>query len=131
MTPDCAPPWRESRLPRESRDMDQTAATTAIGHNTAGLVIEVEVRLFNSLTRFSGAEGFRRMLSLPAGSTVGDILREMGVPAPEVFLALRNGRDITPSLYTALNTEKAVDDGDVIALSGPVPYSWAYGSPVV
>lgn len=111
--------------------MDQTAATTAIGHNTAGLVIEVEVRLFNSLTRFGGAEGFRCMLSLPAGSTVGDILREMGVPAPEVFLALRNGRDITPSLYSALNTEKAVDDGDVIALSGPVPYSWAYGSPVV
>ncbi len=111
--------------------MDQTANTTSIGHNTAGLVIEVEVRLFNSLTRFGGREGFRRMLSLPAGSTVGDILREMGVPAPKVFLALQNGRDITPSLYSALNTEKALDNGDVIALSGPVPYSWAYGSPVV
>jgi len=111
--------------------MDQTANTTSIGHNTAGLVIEVEVRLFNSLTRFGGREGFRRMLSLPAGSTVGDILREMSVPASEVFLALQNGRDITPSLYSALNTEKALDNGDVIALSGPVPYSWAYGSPVV
>jgi len=111
--------------------MDQTTDTTAIGHNTSGLVIEVEVRLFNSLSRFGGVGGFRRMLSLPAGSTVGDILRELSVPASEVFLALQNGRDITPSLYSALNTEKALDDGDVIALSGPVPYSWAYGSPVV
>lgn len=111
--------------------MTQTVSRFAIGHNTAGLLIEVEVRLFNSLARFGGPQGFRRMLSLPAGSTVGDILRQLGVPAPEVFLALRNGRDITPSLYGDLNTEKAVDDGDVIALSGPVPYSWGYGSPVV
>ncbi len=111
--------------------MDQNADQTAFGHNSAGLLIKVEVRLFNSLARFGGREGFRRMLSLPAGSTVGDILHRLDLPASEVFLALRNGRDITPSLHSDLNTEKAVDDGDVIALSGPVPYSWGYGSPVV
>jgi sulfur carrier protein ThiS len=70
-------------------------------------------------------------LSLPAGSTVGDILEELGIPADKVHLALRNGRDVTPSLHTRINTETALDEGDVIALSGPVPYSWGYGSPVV
>ena len=64
-----------------------------IGHNLGDLTIEVEVRLFNSLTPFGGRDGHRRLLSLPAGSTI--------------------------------------DDGDVVALSGPVPYSWGYGSPVV
>lgn len=111
--------------------MEQQTNHAGIGHNVQGLIVTVEVRLFNSLARFGGREGFRRKLSLPAGTTVGDILRQLGVPAAEVFLALRNGRDVTPSLYSALNTEKAVDDGDIIALSGPVPYSWGYGSAVV
>jgi hypothetical protein len=107
--------------------MDQSL----IGHNTAGVTIEIEVRLFNSLSRFGGSGGVRRLLSLPAGSSIGDILYSLRIPSAEVFLALRNGRDITPSLYSDLNTEKVVDDGDVIAFSGPVPYSWGYGSPVV
>lgn len=102
-----------------------------IGHNLGDLTIEVEVRLFNSLTRFGGRDGHRRVLSLPAGSTVGDVLHQLQIPAGEVFLALQNGRDITASLYTDLNIERAIDEGDVVALSGPVPYSWGYGSPVV
>jgi hypothetical protein len=55
----------------------------------------------------------------------------MLIPSGEVFLALRNGRDVTASLHAELNTERTIDDGDVVALSGPVPYSWGYGSPVV
>ena len=45
----------------------------------------------------------------------------------------RNGRDVTPGIYRGgvVNTEAVLDDGDVIAVSGPVPYSWAYGAPVV
>jgi hypothetical protein len=55
------------------------------------------------------------------------------LPIPEIFLVLRNGRDVTPGIYQGgvVNTEVALDDGDVIAFSGPVPYSWAYGAPVV
>lgn len=102
-----------------------------IGHNLGDLTIEVEVRLFNSLTRFGGRDGHRRVLSLPAGSTIGDVLGRLRIPPREVFLALQNGRDVTASLYADLNTERAIDEGDVIALSGPVPYSWGYGSPVV
>jgi len=102
-----------------------------IGHNLGDLTIEVEVRLFNSMTRFAGPDGPRRTLSLPAGSTIGDVLSRLRIPHREVFLALQNGRDITASLYAELNTERTIDEGDVVALSGPVPYSWGYGSAVV
>jgi hypothetical protein len=102
-----------------------------IGHNTLNFTVEVEVRLFNSLSRFGGRDGPRRILSLPAGSTIGDVLDRLRIPPGEVFLALQNGRDVTPSLYADLNTERTIDEGDVVALSGPVPYSWGYGSPVV
>jgi hypothetical protein len=102
-----------------------------IGHNLGDLTIEVEVRLFNSLSRFGGPDGHRRILSLPAGSTIGDVLDRLRIPPGKVFLALQNGRDVTPSLYADLNTERTIDEGDIVALSGPVPYSWGYGSPVV
>jgi hypothetical protein len=49
----------------------------------------------------------------------------------EVHLAFCNGRDVTPSLKDPINAEHAVEAGDVVALSGPVPYSWGYGAPVV
>jgi len=106
-------------------------ASGLLGHNVRGVTVTVEVRLFNSLHRYGGNKGAAITLSLPAGSSVGDILQELAIPADKVFLALRNGRDITPSLHTRINAEAALDEGDVIALSGPVPYSWGYGSPVV
>lgn len=98
------------------------------GSNADAISLAVEVRLFNSLARQRRA---RDRLTLPAGSTVGDVLRHCGVAASEVFLVLCNGRDVTESLHTGPNLERALDDGDVVALSGPVPYSWGYGSPVV
>jgi hypothetical protein len=101
------------------------------GHNIGNVKIAVEVRLFNSLTRYSrdGAAAVR--MELPVGSLVGDVLRLLNIPGDKVFLALRNGRDITASLYDAINEDAVLDEGDVLALSGPVPYSWGYGSPVV
>lgn len=107
------------------------AGSGLIGHNVGGIQVTIELRLFNSLRRFGGCESGPMALSLPAGSSIGDILRILGIPAHKVFLALRNGRDVTPGLRTAINAEAVLDDGDVIALSGPVPYSWGYGSPVV
>lgn len=103
---------------------------SALGHNVDSITLEVRIRLFNSLSRFTTG-GPERRLAMPAGSTVGDILSTLGIPRSEVCLVLCNGRDVTPSLHGAINTERAVEDGDVVALSGPVPYSWGYGSPVV
>ncbi len=102
-----------------------------IGHNSRTGTVTVEARLFNSVGKFAGPDGPCRKISLPAGSTIGDLLGALSVPAREVFLVLKNGRDVTKSLYTGINTSAVIDDGDVIAFSGPVPYSWGYGAPVV
>jgi len=102
-----------------------------IGHNVQNITLTVEVRLFNSLTRYSDDGLNPTKIEMPAGSAVGDVLRELKIPGEKVHLVLLNGRDITPSLYTAINENVVLDEGDVLGLSGPVPYSWGYGSPVV
>ncbi len=103
-----------------------------LGHNSQRKTITVESRLFNSLTKFSGTRSTREKLTLPAGSTVRDVLDFWGLPEAEVFLVLRNGRDVTPGLVGApVFVDAALDEGDVIAFSGPVPYSFGYGAPVV
>ncbi len=104
-----------------------------LGHNSGGNTVQVETRLFNTLVRFAGSEGSFRGFELAAGSTVGDLLELLKLPVPEIFLVLCNGRDITPGLYQGgcVNAQHALSDGDVIAFSGPVPYSYGYGAPVV
>ena len=72
------------------------------------------------------------MVRVAPGSTIRDVLALWGLPRKEVFLVLRNGRDVTPGLVGAdVNVEAVLDQGDVIAFSGPVPYSYGYGAPVV
>ncbi len=103
-----------------------------IGHNTRGASVTIESRLFNSLTKYRGQRSTRESFTLPAGSTVGDVLKAWGLPRSKVFLCLRNGRDVTPGLVgDAINADAVLNDGDVIAFSGPVPYSYGYGAPIV
>ena len=102
-----------------------------IGRNAQNITVTVEVRLFNSLTRFAGDRYKPLTVAMPAGSSVGDVLRMLKIPADKIYLVLVNGRDATPRLNTAVNEYRLLDEGDVLGLSGPVPYSWGYGSPVV
>lgn len=105
-----------------------------IGHNAAGATIRIEVRFFNSLVRYNaGADGITCQLEVPADLTIGDLIGRFKMPMSEIFLVLRNGRDVSPGLYQAgnVNAEAGMNDGDVIAFSGPVPYSYGYGAPVV
>lgn len=103
-----------------------------LGHNTRRATVTVESRLFNSLAKYRGDRSWRETFTLPAGSTVRDLLELWGLPRDKVFLVLRNGRDVTPGLVGAeVNVETALEDGDVVAFSGPVPYSYGYGAPVV
>ena len=103
-----------------------------LGHNARRATVTIESRLFNSLTKYSGTRSWRETFTLPAGSTIRDVLELWGLPRHEVFLVMRNGRDVTPGLVGAeVNVETALADGDVIAFSGPVPYSYGYGAPVV
>ncbi len=105
----------------------------SIGHNAEKFTVKIEARLFNSLARYGGMAGGHQVVELAAGATVGDLIRKFRIPHPEIFLVLRNGRDITPGLYVGgnINADLVLTDGDVIALSGPVPYSYGYGAPVV
>jgi molybdopterin converting factor small subunit len=110
-----------------------TVHTALIGHNARQSVVRIEARLFNSLAKYAGGDSLVRQLELKAGATVGDVIAELRLPVPEIFLVLRNGRDVTPGLYQGgvVNDGVVLDDGDVIAFSGPVPYSYGYGAPVV
>lgn len=105
-----------------------------IGHNTDGVVLKVEARFFNSLAKYSGCQGqLCRSIEVPAGTRIGDLITQFKLPLSEIFLVLKNGRDVTPGIYQGgvVNEEVALEDGDVIAFSGPVPYSYGYGAPVV
>jgi hypothetical protein len=107
-----------------------SAAT--LGHNSGGGTVTIESRLFNSLTKYKGSKSTRETFTLPAGSTISDVLKAWGLPQQKVFLCLRNGRDVTPGLVGAeINADTVLDEGDVIAFSGPVPYSYGYGAPIV
>ena len=89
------------------------------------------MRAFNSLARYLRNRSRRLVMNMPAGSSVADILDRLEIPQREVFLVLCNGRDVSPGLCGSLHTAFQPEPGDVIALSGPVPYSWGYGAPVV
>jgi len=45
------------------------------------------------------------------------------LPAERVHIALVNGLGVTPHLNGSIETGHLSEDGNVAALSGPVPYS--------
>ena len=102
------------------------------GHNIAGVEIAVEVRFFNAITPYAGPGGDHQKMILPAGTTVGDLAKRLRIPRDKLFLVLVNGRDVTPGLVgEEINEHRTIEDGDVVAFSGAVPYSYGYGAPVV
>ncbi|PWC56633.1 MoaD/ThiS family protein [Azospirillum sp. TSO22-1] len=110
--------------------MQDLVQDRSVGDNSGAIQIRVEVRLFNSLVPHGHGRPVQTV-PLPAGSTVGDVIRRFGIPPRDVYLVLINGRDPTPTLGDMVNQERTLEDGDVVALSGPVPFSWGYGAPVV
>ncbi len=94
--------------------------------------MEIEIRLFNALTRYAGKRNPMR-LELPSRSTVGDALRCLPVPEKEIFLLTHNGRNVMCGFGfgSGIETTRELADGDVLALSGAVPFSRGYGSPVI
>ena len=101
------------------------------GHDTADLTIQTELKLFTPLAGHTCAPLEPQVITIAAGSTVGDLLRKIELPARRVFLAFIDGHDITPRLEGGIESDHPLQDGDVVALSRPIPYSWGYGSPVV
>jgi len=95
-------------------------------------MLRVKVRLFNSLGRSAGRQPFFS-LSLPTGSRVADALDSLPVPESDIFLALHNGHNIMQGFgfRSGIESDRRLTNGDVLAFSGPIPFSRGYGSPVV
>ncbi len=95
-------------------------------------MIEIEVARFNSLHP-GGAPPSPVRLVLPEGATVGDALERVTDGGERPFLVLLNGRNILRGFGPTADVEHHLPlrDGDRLALSGPIPYSRGYGSPVV
>ena len=103
-----------------------------IGHNSTPACISIETRLFNSLAQYAEPGQWRQSFDLPTGSRIKDVVRLLVLPRSKIFLVLRNGRDVTPGLVGAeVELDLELIDGDVIAFSRPVPYSYGYGARVV
>lgn len=57
------------------------------------------------------------------------MLHRLRIPAGQVFIAQRNG--VNAELLADDRFDARLADGDAIALSGPIPWSRGYGSPVI
>jgi hypothetical protein len=106
-------------------------AQSMLGHNSEGVKITIEVRLFNAMHTHGDPKKVAAPIEYDVGVTVGDIFKDLNLPQKHLFLILVNGRDISPGIVGELNFNHELEDGDVLAFSGPVPYSFGYGAPVV
>jgi len=91
-------------------------------------MINLEIRLFNKLQKYAENGQKRFFISLPENSTPRDVINQLGIPEEEVYLIMRNGRAVVGRTG---NIEVALEDGDRIAFSGPIPYNRFYGSAVI
>ncbi len=75
--------------------------------------ISVSVKLFGDLRRYAGRDPDEaRMVLLPTGSTVADLLAAVGVPAEN---------EVTPGLNGDLaGRDSVLKDGDSVLLFGPM-----------
>ena len=90
--------------------------------------MQFEVRFFNSMRRHSGGRP-ARLLELSGRPTVLDVIQSFGLPPQDVHLVFQNGRVIGHSVDETSTT--VLRQGDIVGLSGPVPFSRGYGTPVV
>ncbi len=113
---------------------DETSQT-GIGHNSAEAMVNFVVKGFNSISPYVEKHGAPRPMELPVGATLRDLVAKLSIPNHTIFLAMKNGRDVTKGLYPSkdpeINLDVEIEEGDHISFSGPVPYSYGYGSPVV
>ncbi len=111
------------------------AASVGVGHNSAEAMVCFFVKGFNSIAPYVEKTGAPQPMSLPVGATLRDVAELLGIPKGRVFLVMKNGRDVTKGLYPSkdpvVNLDVEIEEGDHISFSGPVPYSFGYGSPVV
>jgi molybdopterin synthase sulfur carrier subunit len=76
--------------------------------------VTVEVRLFATLTGFlpPGSDGGAATLDVPDGSTVGDVVRRLGIPPDMPAIVLVNGIDA--------ETDRPLAPSDVLTMFPPL-----------
>jgi hypothetical protein len=92
-------------------------------------MIEIEICLFNSLAKYAPASSPLR-LSIPLGTKASQIVRNLQIPPHEIYVAWRNGHNIMTTFGGEVEENVRMENGDRLALSGPIPFSRAYGAPV-
>jgi hypothetical protein len=90
--------------------------------NTAKIAITT--KFFNSLQKYAGAHKFQMEMFIPLDSTIESLIRALGIPSLEVHLVIKNGRAISWPIQDTSIAAEPIINGDVIALSGPVPFNW-------
>ncbi|MGH1419121.1 MAG: MoaD/ThiS family protein [Hyphomicrobiaceae bacterium] len=102
-----------------------------IDHNSQDATISIEVRLFNKLYDPT-QKRIKQHVQLPVGSQISDLIEQLKLTRNDIYLVMINGTDITPGrVGDPINLAPELEDGDVVALSGPVPMSGGYGSAIV
>ncbi len=76
--------------------------------------MRVEVRVFATLRRYFPDLGVGEplYLDLPEGTTAGQLMARLGLPAEEVKVIMRNARQVEP--------DEVLRDGDRVAFIPPV-----------
>jgi hypothetical protein len=88
--------------------------------------VAVEVRIYNSLQKF--VPQAKLNLEVDGEMTVATIVEHLRIDGREIYVAFKNGTPLGRGIAAAADT--TVGDGDILALSGPIPFSWGYGAPV-
>lgn len=98
------------------------------------VTITIEVWLYGPLAQYAGeaSQGSYAQLNveLPEGSTVGDLVRQLGVPAEERGITFVNGNlAALPGLEADLDL--VLHDGDRVGISHPKsmwPFQYRFGA---
>ncbi len=103
----------------------------SIDHNSHDATVTIEVRFFNKLYD-PKTKRMKEQVELPAGSRIRDLVELLKLTREDIYLIMINGKDISPGrVGDPVNLVSELEDGDVVALSGPVPMSGGYGSAII
>jgi sulfur carrier protein ThiS len=88
--------------------------------------VGIEVRIYNSLQKFVAQP--RITLDIQGQVSVAAQVHQLGIDGREIYVAFKNGKPLGRGMAAAADT--TLSNGDSLALSGPIPFSWGYGAPV-
>ena len=85
--------------------------------------MKVALHLFATLGAYlpDGAQGDGAILSVPDGTTVDDVVRDLRIPPDVTFLSVVNGHEV--------EVDRVLTDGDVLTMFPPIEGGAPEGPP--